>query len=79
MMKEIDIKEIKRLLGIKGLEPYDYEKYKKINPNLTESMYRKMRISGQQSKIRMGLPYVDKYTGEVLEGYWPLQLIHSYS
>lgn len=76
-MSEFNLDDFCRENGIPNgkLEPYDYEKYKAINPKLTESMYRKMRQSGALWKIKIGREHKDKYSGEVLQGVWWLQMM----
>lgn len=76
-MSEFNLEDFCRENGIPNgeFESYDYEKYKAINPKLTESMYRKMRISGALWKIQLGIEHKDKFSGEVLQGNWRLQMI----
>lgn len=76
-MKEFNLDDFCRDNDIPNgkLEPYNYEKYKAINPNLTESMYRRMRIGGVLWKVSLGIKHIDKFSGEVLNSNWRLQMI----
>jgi len=50
-----------------NLEPYDYEKYKTINPKLTKRMYEHLRFNGVLWKVICGKRVEIRYTNEVLE------------
>lgn len=79
-MKEFDLNNFCKESGISNgkLEPYDYEKYKAINPKLTETLYRRMREGGALWKITLGRKHTDKYVNETLEGSWLLQMKANY-
>lgn len=51
-------------------EPWDYEKYKAINPKLSKSMYKFLYGNGGLWKVKCGKRVENKLTGEVLEAVW---------
>lgn len=55
------------------LQPYNFERYKAVNPNLTEKMYRFLRGNGTEWKILCGEKVVMKYENEVLQPVWYLK------
>ena len=72
---KFDNEKFKRDLGItpRVLQPYNYERYKKINPNLTESVYKQLRINGSEWKILCGLSVYTHWGNEVLKETWFLK------
>jgi len=73
--KKFNNEEFKRKLGLvpKRLQPYDYERYKKVNPNLTESVYEQLRRNGSEWKILCGLEVSTHWEQVVLEERWELK------
>jgi hypothetical protein len=73
--KTFDNEKFKRELGIVPcvLQPYNFERYKKINPNLTESVYKQLRINGSEWKILCGLSIFTHWGNEILKEVWYLK------
>jgi hypothetical protein len=61
--EEFDIEKLKQSLGIKPdkLQPYDYNKYRSINPNLTEEAYEICWRNSWEWKIVSGKPIYNIY------------------
>jgi hypothetical protein len=81
--EQFDLEEFKRKMGLgksSPLQPYDFEKYKMINKNLTVEVYEKMRRRGDEWKIVAGKEIL-KYGefGEVLLKGIPHLDLGSYS
>lgn len=73
-MNDFDLEKLEKVLGLEyTMQPYDYERYKAVNPNLTEKMYRFLRGNGEEWKILCGEEVVMKYENEVLEHAWYLK------
>jgi hypothetical protein len=53
-------------------EPYNYERYKELNPRLTKKMYHYCYHNGKLGWIRCGKRIVMKYENEILEPVWYL-------
>mgnify|MGYP000681081142 CR=1 FL=1 len=53
-----------------NIEPYDYEKYKTINPKLTKRMYEHLRFNGVLWKVICGKRVEIRHANEVLEEVW---------
>jgi len=73
--KKFDNEEFKRELGLvpRRLQPYNYERYKKVNPNLTEPVYQQLRRDGSEWKILCGLEVSTHWGQVVLEEKWELK------
>jgi hypothetical protein len=54
------------------MQPYNYERYKAVNPNLTKSMYEYLRGNGSEWKILCGLHVKRPWSNDVLEPVWYL-------
>lgn len=54
------------------MQPYNYERYKAVNPNLTKSMYEFLRGNGSEWKILCGLHVKRQWSNDVLEPVWYL-------
>ncbi len=74
--EEFDVEKFKKSLGLDGShrEPYDYERYKELNPKLTKKMYDFCYHNGGLWKIRAGQKIIMKYENEVLEPVWWLDI-----
>jgi hypothetical protein len=60
--KQIDLQEFKREMGLDTtykLQPFDYEKYRLINPELTVAVYERLRKSGAEWKIVAGIEILE--------------------
>lgn len=51
-------------------QPYNYERYKAVNPHLTKRMYEYLRGNGSEWKILCGVEVKIKYENEVLNEVW---------
>ncbi|MEN2490225.1 hypothetical protein AAYQ05_20650 [Flavobacterium sp. B11] len=73
--KKLDNKKLNRELRFipRRLQPYNYERYKKVNPNLTESVYKQLRRNGSEWKILCGLEVSTHWGQVVLEERWELK------
>lgn len=73
--KTFDNEKFKRELGIvpRVLQPYNFERYQRVNPNLTESVYKKLRINGAEWKILCGLRVSTHWGNEILQEVWELK------
>jgi hypothetical protein len=49
------------------MQPYNYERYKAVNPYLTKGMYEFVRGNGSEWKILCGLKVVRPWSNDVLE------------
>jgi hypothetical protein len=67
-----DIEKFKKELGIKPrvLQPYNYERYKLFNPNLTEGTYKHLRENQAEWKILCGLSVSTHWGQEILKKVW---------
>ncbi|MFE3869873.1 hypothetical protein ACFX5F_01390 [Flavobacterium sp. ZS1P70] len=54
------------------VQPYDYERYRAVNPKLTKKMYEFLRGNGSEWKILCGVYVKIQWTNEVLEEVWYL-------
>jgi hypothetical protein len=73
--EEFNIENLEKELGLDynhRLQPYDYEKYNAVNPNLTKDMYHFLRGNGSEWKILCGLKVIRKWSNDVLEPVWYL-------
>jgi hypothetical protein len=79
-MKEFDNKKFKQEMGLRPrlLQPYDFERYKKINPNLTEPVYQHLRENGSEWKILCGLAVFWPWGCEMLAEVWYLKFGENY-
>ncbi len=70
--KEFNLEKFIKEMGYCfGNEPYNYEKYKKINPKLSVRMYERMREGGCLYKIEKGYKHIVRYPFyEVLDNVW---------
>jgi hypothetical protein len=61
--EEFDIEKFKKSIGMKPhkLQPYDYEKYRSINPKLTEEAYKICWKNSWEWKIVSGKPIYNIY------------------
>lgn len=76
MKKEIfDNEKFKKELGIlpRTLQPYDFERYNNVNSNLTEAVYKQLRLNGSEWKILCGLSVSTHWGNEVLQEAWHLK------
>lgn len=76
MKKEkFDNKKFKKDFGIPSptLQPYNYQRYKRVNPNLTEDAYRHLRGNGSEWKILCGLSVSTHWGNEILKETWYLK------
>lgn len=68
--KEFDLEKFNKIMGFKTtykLQPYDYERYRLINPELTVAVYERLRKSGAEWKIVAGIEILEfGEFGEVL-------------
>lgn len=73
--EDFDNDNIKRVLDdTQGtLQPYNFERYRNINPNLTEDVYRQLRINGNEWKILCGLSVRTHWGDEILKEIWELK------
>ncbi|WP_291147047.1 hypothetical protein [Flavobacterium sp. UBA7680] len=73
--QEFNNDEFKRKLGItpRVLQPYNFERYRKINRNLTEDVYRQLRINGSEWKILCGLSVSTHWGNVILKEVWELK------
>ena len=73
--EEFDNEKFKRELGLvpRWLQPYNYERYKKVNPNLTKPVYEQLRRNGVEWKILCGLSVSTHWGNEVLKERWELK------
>ena len=53
-----------------NIEPYNYERYKELNPKLTKKMYNYCYHNGTLGWIRCGKKIVIKFDNEVLMPVW---------
>lgn len=69
--EDFDLEKFKKDNGLDfKLEPYDYEKYKNINPKLTITMYEFLRGNGSLWKVKCGKRVTIAFSNEVLEAVW---------
>jgi len=74
-MNEFNIEEFIESLGLNyenRLEPYNYERYKSFNPQLSEAMYRFLRDNNCEWKILCGLRVTMAWSNDALEPLWYL-------
>lgn len=73
--KEFNLDKFIEDMGFnKDKEPYNYERYKELSPNLTKKMYNFCYHNGSLGWIRSGKRIVMKYENEILERVWYLDL-----
>ena len=65
--KKFNIKDYKHYV-----QPYDYERYRAVNPKLTKEMYEFLRGNGSEWKILCGLKVTRQWSNDVLEPVWYL-------
>ncbi len=70
--EEFDNEKFKESIGYKRqpIEPYDFEKYKSINPKLTVEIYEYCRKNRSLWKIKCGKRIYIPWTKHVLEETW---------
>jgi hypothetical protein len=73
--KTFDIEKLKKEMGIEpeALQPYNYERYYAINPNLTEDVYKHLRQNRAEWKILCGLGVFSPWGSEMLKEVWWLK------
>jgi hypothetical protein len=73
--EEFDNEQFQKDMGLKPnpLQPYDYERYKAFNPNLTERVYQHLRQNRAEWKILCGLSVSEHWGREVLKEVWELK------
>ena len=73
--EEFNNEKFKKELGVppRALQPYNFERYKKANPNLTEEVYKQLRLNGSEWKILCGLSVFTHWGNEVLKERWELK------
>jgi hypothetical protein len=77
---EFDNTAFKKSFGLTNrMPPYNYEKYKAINPALSKKMYNFLRGNGTLWKVNCGQRVVMKYENEVLEAVWWLDTPENYA
>lgn len=71
---------LEELLGFQkqGLQPYNYERYKAVNPKLTKEVYEYLRGNGSEWKILCGLSITTHWGNEILKEVWYLKGGESY-
>jgi hypothetical protein len=74
-MKEFDNEKFKRDMGLRPrvLQPYDFERYNKYNPKLTEPVYQHLRQNGSEWKILCGLSVTTHWGSVLLAEEWHLK------
>jgi hypothetical protein len=72
MKKEKFIKDME--LESSSLQPYNYERYKAYNQNLTEPVYQHLRKNRAEWKILCGLSVSTHWGNEILKEMWYLNL-----
>lgn len=80
-MDEFNIEELENSLGLtynKNLQPYDYERYRRFNPKLSEDMYKFLRINKAEWKILCGVRVTIKWSNDILDEVWYLNLNGKY-
>jgi len=73
--KEFDNEEFKKSMGLKPrtLQPYNFERYKAVNPYLTEDVYKHLRQNGSEWKILCGISVYTHWGSEILKEVWWLK------
>lgn len=61
-----------------GLQPYNFERYKEFNPNLTEPVYKHLRLNHSEWKILCGLSVSTHWGDEILKKMWYLKMDELY-
>lgn len=71
-MKKIDNEELRKSMGLgeRYIQPYDYDRYKAVNPNLTVEAYKHLRSNGSEWKILCGLSFSYPWGVEILKEVW---------
>jgi hypothetical protein len=70
-MKDFDLEKFMNEFNTEHeLQPYNYERYLAVNPNLTVKMYKHLRDNHCEWKILCGLRVEIKGTTEVLNEVW---------
>ncbi|RYJ39304.1 hypothetical protein NU08_1612 [Flavobacterium anhuiense] len=66
--QEFNNDDFKRKLGINpsALQPYNFKRYREINQNLTEDVYRFLRSNRSEWKILCGLNVFDDWGNKIL-------------
>ncbi|HRE76241.1 MAG TPA: hypothetical protein PLL09_00305 [Flavobacterium sp.] len=75
MDKIFNNEEFKKSMGIKQrvLQPYNFERYKAVNPHLTEEVYKFIRQNSSEWKILCGLSVHSPWGVEILPEVWWLK------
>lgn len=78
--KKFDADKFRDELGIGNipLQPYDYDRYKNYNPNLTEEIYQHLRNNRAEWKILCGLLVTTHWGQEILKENWWLKFDEKY-
>lgn len=62
---------LRKSMGLNNMfRPYEYEKFKAVNPLLSKKMYQYLRENGTEWKILIGFPVKIKWSNEVLKPLW---------
>lgn len=66
--QEFNNEKFKREFGVtqRALQPYNFERYRKTNQNLTENVYRFLRSNKSEWKILCGLNVFDDWGNKIL-------------
>ena len=56
-----------------SFQPYNYERYKTVNPKLTKRMYEYLRGNGSEWKILCGIHVKIQFENEELDEVWYLK------
>lgn len=56
-----------------NFQPYNFERYQKLNPNLNEAVYKHLRQNGAEWKILCGLSVYAHWGCEMLKEVWWLK------
>jgi hypothetical protein len=71
-IKEFDNEQFQKDMGLKPnpLQPYNFERYKAFNPDLTEPAYKHLRQNRSEWKILCGLGVYTHWGCEILKEVW---------
>lgn len=71
-IKEFDNEQFQKDMGLKPnpLQPYNFERYKAFNPELTETAYQHLRQNRAEWKILCGLGVYSPWGSEILKEVW---------
>jgi hypothetical protein len=80
-MKDFRIEKFKNEKGLKStaLEPYNYEGYKILNPQLTEELYSSLRLNRALWKVACGKEISTHWGLVQLEPVWWLDIPKNYA